>query len=1191
MPYDIIGNNEFNELERLRRLSITDELTGLLNRRYFFNRLSQEISKSQRKNRPFSILIMDVDHFKQINDTYGHLEGDEVLRVVAKALLKSVREMDVVTRYAGDEFIAILPEATKDEALPVAYRILEETQNLRFIDPKKKQPYKVGVSLGISTFPNDGKTATELIEKADHGLYTAKKAGRNRVCLADHYQEDTKEEISFDGIIPNFVGRENELQKLIDMYKTAHDSKLQIVFIAGEAGIGKTRLIQQFFASISKENIQFLKGTCFDTKIPMPYQPFREALANFVEREEYYIYSILRNLSESAKIEILKIIPGLDVKRLGIKTNLPLEPIQDEYRLFNGIYQILKKISERGPLVLFLDDIHWADIASLELFSYLVRNSQQDRIMICLTYRPEEITDGNIEKGFMVSITHKLSRIHKLERIRLTPFSKNHINKMLQSVFTPNKYPEKLASLVFSETEGNPFFVEELLKSMIENSIISFSDGEITLKPTETINMPSSIRDLVMDRIEKLADELQEILMTAATIGQEFSLKLLSVISDKNEGHIQDILDNGIDTNIIKEDFATSEEKFSFTHCKMREVLYYSMRESKRERLHLKIAKAMQKLYHNNLGKHYEDLAQHYYLSRDKKNAFKYMMLCGQKVQESYATHDAISYFNKTISIYENFSDDLKETFKTDHTTVTLALGKLYNITGEYEKALHWLSLAGDLDPNLHEVYLSSGEVYVKKGDYEKALDNFKIAMSKTNSDHTIASIETNMSYVYFRMSDFNESEKLAKKAIKQLEDKKISLVSAEAYKNLGTVYYAKGIFTQAITFYSKSLEISTLLNDKRAIANSYNNLGSVYYRQNDYDKAIDHLEKCLEIRKEIGDKSGIVYSYNNIGNVYYNREEYKNAEKYYLQCLNISEEIGEQAAITASHNNLANVYLAKENFNAAEDHYKKSLAISKKIKEKSGVARAYTGLGNVCVNKNQPDQAYEYYKKCYDIRKIIGDNSGMAFANIHMAFASISLGDLKKAERNFKKSIKLKKLIADYEGMLTISNQLTRLYIFSDNHEKAGKLLDSSLGKAQPMNLSEILTEIWGLYSLLHIYKNKNKNAIEKSIQTMENFVYTIKPNVPISNFVSFVRAKYAIYSGDYKKALPLLDDSLNYRSIQNSDIEYGCIILEYATALTRLKRFEEASEKLHTAKIFFTNISMKNKLEEISQLKKAMN
>ena len=164
-----------------------------------------------------------------------------------------------------------------------------------------------------------------------------------------------------------------------------------------------------------------------------------------------------------------------------------------------------------------------------------------------------------------------------------------------------------------------------MLKSLIENKVLEFSDNEIVLQPTESINLPSSIRDLVIDRIEKLPSELQELLRIAATVGQEFSLRLLSVITEKNEGHIQDILDCGMDANIIKEDFSASEEKFSFTHCKTREVLYYSLRESKRERLHLTIADALEKLYAKDLEDHYEDLAQQYYFSRDKEKAFIYM--------------------------------------------------------------------------------------------------------------------------------------------------------------------------------------------------------------------------------------------------------------------------------------------------------------------------------------------------------------------------------------------------------------------------------------------------------------------------------------------------------------------------------------------------------------------------------------
>lgn len=1187
--YGVPDNHEIIEIERLRRLSVTDELTGLLNRRYFFNRLSQEISKSKRNKRPFSLLILDVDHFKEINDNYGHLEGDEVLRLISKAVLNSVRDMDIVTRYAGDEFIAILPEAQKEDALPVAYRILEETRKLTFTNAKTGTTFSVGLSIGLSTFPDDGSTATELIEKADRGLYSAKQGGRNRVGTTDEELAQAEKEIVFDGKIPNFIGRKEELERLRELYQSAANHELQVVLIAGEAGVGKTRLVNEFYSLITRENVQFLKGTCFDTKIPMPYQPFREALAGFIERDDYYGYSILRSLPESAKIEILKIIQGLDTKRLDITSSMPLDPVQDEYRLFDGIYQIFKKISEKGPIILLLDDIQWADVASLELFSYIVRNGHKDRMMLCLTYRPDEIMDGNVEKGVMASTLHKLSRVHRLERLTLSTFSKDHVAEMLNSIFKPYPCPKKLVDLVFMETEGNPFFVEELLKSLIENKLLEYNDSQIVLKSPETIKLPSSIKALVRDRIEKLPQELQELLVIAGTIGQEFSLKLLSVATGKNEGHIQDILDIGIDSNIIKEDFSASEEKFSFTHCKIKEVLYYSLRESKRERLHHKIAQAMEIVYYSTIEKHYEAIAQHYYLSRNKEKAFIYMLKCARKAKESYATYEAISYFTKTVDIYESFPDESKQQFSADYPFIALSLGNLYNIIGEYEKSLSWLEVAQKHNPDLYEVYISLGELLIKKGDYEKALEYFTIGLEKTTSEHALASIETNMSYVYFRISDFNKSEELAKKAIARLEKQNISLVTAEAYKNLGTVYYAKGMYAQAIHFYSKSLDISIQLNDKRAIANSYNNLGSVYYRKNDYDKALDHLQKCLSIREEIGDKSGIVYSYNNIGNIYYNRGEYENAEKYYLQCLEISTEIGEQAAITASHNNLGNVYLAKEQFNEASTHYFKALEISEKIGEKSSIARGYTGLGNVFFNTNEFQKAYEFYHKCYDVRELIGDKSGMAFACIHMAFSSISLGNFSDSKEFFARSSQLKDEIGDPQGSLTIQNQLIRLYMLLENYAEAKELLFAGLKKAQHLDLSEMLAEIWGLFTLLYIAENDGDSA-RKALLSMEKFAHAVQSTIPVLNFISFVKGKYALFCGYDKKALPLFERALKYRRIKTSDIEYGEIMLDYATALVHLNRFEEASEKLQAAEDFFKKIAMKNVLTRIKNLKKSI-
>ena len=119
--------------------------------------------------------------------------------------------------------------------------------------------------------------------------------------------------------------------------------------------------------------------------------------------------------------------------------------------------------------------------------------------------------------------------------------------------------------------------------------------------------------------------------------------------------------------------------------------------------------------------------------------------------------HEAISYFAKTVELYDHFAQDNKTKYVKDYTDSILSLGMLHNIIGEYDKALHWLDTAAKLDEHLYEVDLNLGEVYVKKGNYEKALEYFKHALQKTDSDHTLASIETSMSYVYFRISDFNE--------------------------------------------------------------------------------------------------------------------------------------------------------------------------------------------------------------------------------------------------------------------------------------------------------------------------------------------------------------------------------------------------------------------------------------------------
>ncbi|MEW5978013.1 MAG: diguanylate cyclase [Acidobacteriota bacterium] len=173
----------YQKSEDLRRISITDALTELYNRRFFQERLTEEIERAKRHNQPIALFMMDLDNFKNYNDTYGHLAGDEALRIVAATLKKSVRNIDVVARYGGEEFAVILPMTGADSAKEIAERIRTGVAGRYFPDDALQSVVKLTVSTGIASFPDDADNWFDLVGNADKALYLAKVAGKNKVCL------------------------------------------------------------------------------------------------------------------------------------------------------------------------------------------------------------------------------------------------------------------------------------------------------------------------------------------------------------------------------------------------------------------------------------------------------------------------------------------------------------------------------------------------------------------------------------------------------------------------------------------------------------------------------------------------------------------------------------------------------------------------------------------------------------------------------------------------------------------------------------------------------------------------------------------------------------------------------------------------------------------------------------------------
>ena len=169
--------------EATERLATTDGLTGLVNHRTFQARLDEHLAAAQRYGKRLSLLLTDIDHFKAVNDTWGHPVGDVVLKGVARILQKEARTTDVAARYGGEEFALVMPETDPAGALRTAERIREKVAQARF--RTEQGELSVTISIGIATFPAEARQKAELVELADGGLYHAKRHGRNQsVALA-----------------------------------------------------------------------------------------------------------------------------------------------------------------------------------------------------------------------------------------------------------------------------------------------------------------------------------------------------------------------------------------------------------------------------------------------------------------------------------------------------------------------------------------------------------------------------------------------------------------------------------------------------------------------------------------------------------------------------------------------------------------------------------------------------------------------------------------------------------------------------------------------------------------------------------------------------------------------------------------------------------------------------------------------
>jgi DNA-binding SARP family transcriptional activator len=446
------------------------------------------------------------------------------------------------------------------------------------------------------------------------------------------------------------IGREDELRLLADVYKrVGTDGGREVILLAGEAGVGKSTLAAAAARAAFDEGACVLFGHC-EEDLASPYQFFAEALDHFVKHAPpRHLESCVRPYGS----DLSRLVPSVSTLLPGLPATQGTDADTERYLLFAAVAGVIADVSRSQPVVLVLDDLQWADRGSLLLLRHLAVAEQIPRVLIVATYRDSEL----IHAEGLRDTLGALRRHSGVQRIELRGFNDNEVVFYFEAASGQSLDDQglDLARAVYRETDGNPFFVGEVLRHLAESGAL-YRDTHghwVAGDQLENAVLPDSVREVIGGRVVRLGKGAERVLSLAAVIGREFDLELLARAAEIPEDDVLDLLDGAIGAALIR-DLPDSPGRFQFTHALIQHTLYHDLRTTRRARAHRQVAQALEELEADASDGRVGQLARHWVAAiqpTDLAKAIGYSRRAGDVALAALAPADAVRFYSQALEL------------------------------------------------------------------------------------------------------------------------------------------------------------------------------------------------------------------------------------------------------------------------------------------------------------------------------------------------------------------------------------------------------------------------------------------------------------------------------------------------------------------------------------------------------------
>jgi tetratricopeptide (TPR) repeat protein len=526
--------------------------------------------------------------------------------------------------------------------------------------------------------------------------------------------------------LTRFVGRDGEIEQLRRVQQIAGAGRGQVAAIIGEAGVGKSRLVYEFTHSHRLENWLVLESSSVSYGRATSYLPVIDLLKVYFKIEHRDDYREIREkvtgklltLDESLKPTLPALLALLDVPVADTSWQ-KLDPDHRRVRTLDGIKRLLLREAKEQPLLLIFEDLHWIDSETQVLLDNLIDALTSSRILLLVDYRPQ--------------YEHRWSNRTYYSQMRLDALPAESAEELLQALVGDDPSLAPLKRLLVRR--GNPFFLEESVRALVETKALEGNRGQYRLsRPVQSLQVPPTVQVILASRIDRLPVDHKRLLQIASVIGKEVAYEVLQVVAELPDEALRQALANLQIAEFIYETQLFPDLVYTFKHALTLEVTYKSLPLEARRSHHERIGRALESASWGRFDEKSEILSHHYQQAGNDEKALEYLLRAARRATTRFAATEALGYCAAVVDCLNRLpKTDERERQRID---TRLVEAEMLWVQGRYEQALGGLKEVQDIAERLQDeerlanIHFKSGWFLYDQMDFDRAFEHQQVCLS-----------------------------------------------------------------------------------------------------------------------------------------------------------------------------------------------------------------------------------------------------------------------------------------------------------------------------------------------------------------------------------------------------------------------------------------------------------------------------